>query len=186
MEGPERIEPLHGRGLPPPVAGRGRVHVVVECAAGSRNKYKYDPTLGMFRLSRTLPVGTVFPCDFGFIPGTRAPDGDPLDVLLLHEAATFPGCIVTARLIGVLHAQQRERGRTLRNDRLVAVVETPVNAPPLRELRELEPARLRALKHFFESYNAFQGRPFRILGQAGAQRARSAVTRALWVAGGSP
>lgn len=186
MAGPERINALHVRALPPPAAGRGRVHVVVESAAGSRNKYKYDAALGMFRLSRTLPAGVVFPCDFGFIPGTSAQDGDPLDVLLLHDVGTFTGCIVTARLIGVLHAQQREGGRTLRNDRLVAVAETPVNAPPLRELREVEPDKLRALEHFFESYNAFQGRPFRILGRAGAQRARAALGRAVRTAQQAP
>src|SRR5437764_1172805 len=74
----------------------GLVNVIVETPAGSRSKYKYDEALGLFRLHKLLPVGAAFPFDFGFIPGTRAEDGDPLDVLLLGVEPTFVGCLVTA------------------------------------------------------------------------------------------
>ena len=72
----------------------GLVRVVVDTPKGSRNKYKYDETLGLYRLSKVLPLGLAFPYDFGFIPSTRAEDGDPLDVLLLGEEAllTFLLC----------------------------------------------------------------------------------------------
>jgi inorganic pyrophosphatase len=157
----------------------GLVHVLVDTPAGSRNKYKYDPALKVFRLSRTLPQGAVFPCDFGSIPSTCAEDGDALDVLVLQEAApTFPGCLLTVRLIGVLRAQQREAGKLIRNDRLVSVVETPVNPARCKELRALDPEVLRSIEHFFESYNRFQGRPFRILRRGGAQRAEELLRRA--------
>jgi len=94
--------------IPPRESGRGRVHVVIDTPAGSRNKYRYDEQLGIFRISRVLPQGAVFPYDFGFIPGTRAEDGDALDVLVLQFPASFPGCLATVRLIGVLHAEQRD------------------------------------------------------------------------------
>src|SRR5215470_6296786 len=124
--------------LPPREAGSGRVHVVIDTPAGSRNKYKYDEGLEVFRISRVLPQGAAFPYDFGSIPGTRAEDGDALDVLVLRLAPAFPGCLVTVKLIGILHAEQRERGKLLRNDRLIGVADTPVNPASLAELSELD------------------------------------------------
>src|SRR5690349_3177236 len=97
--------------LPPREPKSARVHVVVDTPAGSANKYKFDAGYGVFRVSRKLPDGMVFPHDFGSIPGTRAQDGDPLDVLVIGLPATFPGCRLTVRLLGVLHAYQVERGR---------------------------------------------------------------------------
>src|SRR5215470_8994897 len=76
----------------------GLVRVVVDTSKGSRNKYKYDETLGLYRLSKVLPLGITFPYDFGSIPSTRAEDGDPLDVLVLGEEALLPGFLVTVRL----------------------------------------------------------------------------------------
>jgi hypothetical protein len=92
--------------VPPCEPGGDPVHVVIDTPAGSPNKYKFDEKLGIFRLSRVLPAGLVFPYDFGSVPGTRAADGDPLDVLVLGLPPTFPGCLITARLIGV--SLQRE------------------------------------------------------------------------------
>ena len=80
---------------------------------GRRNKYRYEPALGVFRLGKVLPAGAAFPYDFGFIPGTRADDGDPLDVSLLMDESAYPGCLVVARPIGVLEAEQTENGETI-------------------------------------------------------------------------
>src|SRR5215216_5034582 len=80
----------------------GDLTVVVETPKGSRNKYKYDPAQGVMRLGATLGQGLAFPFDFGFFPSTRGEDGDPLDVLLFLETAVPPGCVATARVIGVL------------------------------------------------------------------------------------
>ena len=87
-----------------PFAGRTTVHVIVETPRGHRNKYHYDADLDAFRLKKVLAAGFAFPYDFGFIPGTKASDGDPLDVLLLMDEPAYPGCIVEARLVGVLEA----------------------------------------------------------------------------------
>jgi inorganic pyrophosphatase len=165
--------------IPPREEGSGRINVVIDTPAGSRNKYKYDEQLAIFRVSRILPQGAVFPYDFGSIPGTRAQDGDALDVLVLQPAPSFPGCLVTVRLIGVLHAEQREGGKVIRNDRLIAVVETAVNPARLAELRELDREELRAIEHFFGSYNAFQGRAFRIRSRGGASDALRTLERAI-------
>jgi inorganic pyrophosphatase len=167
------------RRIPPREAGTRRVHVIIDTPAGSRNKYKLDSVHGLLRLSRILPEGAVFPYDFGSSPGTCAEDGDALDVLVLYSPPTFPGCLVTVRLIGMLRVEQREGGGLVRNDRLLGVPETSVNPAPLRELRAVPKEHLRAIEHFFTSYNAFQGRQFRIIGRDGARRAEQALQRAI-------
>jgi inorganic pyrophosphatase len=87
--------------------------------------------------------------------------------------------VVSARLIGVLHAEQREGGRTIRNDRLIAVGETAVNRSPLKQLRELDSEALRDIEHFFESYNRRQGRAFRISGRGDCKAAEGVLAQAL-------
>jgi inorganic pyrophosphatase len=156
----------------------GDIRVVIDTPAGSRNKYKFDESTGLFRVARVLPLGLAFPHDFGSIPRTCAEDGDPLDVMVLELAPCFPGCLVTVRLIGELRCIQRERGKRIRNDRLIAVAHTPVNEPRLKELAELDPQHLRAIEHFFTSYNQAQGRDFRVTGRTGARAAHATLKRA--------
>ena len=139
----------------------GLVRVVVDTPNGSRNKYKYDAHLGLYRLSKVLPLGLAFPYDFGFSPSTQAEDGDPLDVLLLGEEALFPGCLVTVRLVGVIQAEQTEHGKTFRNDRLIGAIETPVNRPEIQTLEDLRTERLDEIEHFFIAYNHLEGRHFK-------------------------
>src|SRR5262245_41292422 len=124
------------------------LNVVIDTPKGSRNKYKFDERCGQWRLSKVLPQGMSFPHDFGFIPATRGEDGDPLDVLLLMDEPSFVGCVVPARLIGVLEAEQTEDGKTVRNDRLVAVIETRYNPAECRTLEEVSRHRLDEIEHF--------------------------------------
>ena len=161
----------------------GRLNVVIETPKGSRNKYKFDVKHVQWRLSKVLPQGMSFPCDFGFLPSTRGGDGDPLDVLLLTDEAAFPGCVVPARLIGVLEAEQTEHGKTVRNDRLVAVIETPYNPAELHALEEVNPQRLDEIEHFFVSYNKMEGRQFKPLARHGADRGQELVEQAARQAG---
>src|SRR3569833_3168648 len=98
------------------------VTAMIESPKGFHQKFDYDPAEQRFRLSKVLPAGLVFPFDFGMIPGTRGEDGDPLDIIVIAESATFPGCLVDCRLIGALKSEQAERdGTTVRNDRLIGV-----------------------------------------------------------------
>ena len=113
MHAIDRIKPFAGK--------EGYVHVVIDTPRGSRNKYKWDSKLGLFKLSHVLTAGAVFPFDFGFVPGTRAADGDALDVLVLTDEPLTTGCVVYSRLIGVIEAEQTEAGKTFRNDRMLAV-----------------------------------------------------------------
>jgi inorganic pyrophosphatase len=154
------------------------VRVVIDTPAGSRNKYKFDPSAGLFRIARILPVGMAFPHDFGSIPGTCAEDGDPLDVMVLEMAPSFPGCLVAVRLIGELRCIQREKGKRIRNDRLIGVAQSPVNKPSMKELAELDPEHLHAIEHFFISYNQAQGREFRVTGRTRSRAANATLKRA--------
>ena len=99
------------------------LQVIVETPAGSRNKFAFDPKQGIFALKKVLPAGMVSPYDFGFLPHTIAPDGDPIDVLLLMDEPAFPGCAVRSRLIGVIEGEQIDGKKRIRNDRLIAVAE---------------------------------------------------------------
>src|SRR5436309_9611011 len=94
------------------------MEVMIETPRGKRNKFKYDSKHDRFLLCSVLPAGASFPYDFGFLPGTKGEDGDPLDVLVLMDESAFPGCVIEARLIGVLEIEQAEDGEKYRNDRL--------------------------------------------------------------------
>ncbi len=154
-------------------------NVVIEVPRGSRNKFAYDPELGLFRLHKVLPLGCTFPYDFGFIPSTKAPDGDPIDVLVFMDEPAYPGCLVTVRLLGVIEAEQTKDGKTTRNDRLIAAVETTKNKPEQRSLKEISPKRLAEIEAFFIDYNRQEGKQFKPLRRRGPRRAERLIEEAM-------
>jgi inorganic pyrophosphatase len=154
----------------------GHVHVVVEAPRGARVKTRWDPKLGVMTLGKPLPLGVEYPYDWGFVPSTKASDGDPIDVMVLHDAATFPGVVIPSILIGVIRLSQRnEKKKRERNDRLIAV---PVDAPrwsEVRRARDLPLRTRRELEQFFVTVTAFTEKDVQILGWGDA----SAATRLL-------
>jgi inorganic pyrophosphatase len=154
----------------------GEVHIVIDTPRGSRNKYKFDEKLRLFKLGGVLPAGAVFPFDFGFIPQTLGEDGDALDTLLLMDEPTFVGCLVLARLIGVVEAEQTEEGKTMRNDRLIAVAATSRNHHEVKSLTQLNTNLLDEIEHFFVSYNQIKGKKFKSLGRFGPKRAEELLS----------
>ena len=160
-------------------ADKDHVNVVVETPKGSRTKYAYDPESGLFALKKVLPDGMVFPYNFGFIPSTIGEDGDPLDVLLWMEQPVAPGCLVEARLLGVLKAEQKEDKQTERNDRLIAVPDLTELQRDLRSIKELESQELDEIEHFFVSYHLLEGTRFKVLGRGGPGKARDLVQEGL-------
>ena len=153
--------------------------VVIETPKGSPNKLAFEPRYGTFVLKGVLPAGAVFPFDFGFVPSTRAEDGDPLDVLVLMDAPVFPGCIVPSRLIGVIEAEQTEDGETERNDRLLAVAANSAAHRSIKTLSDLNQDLVAQIEHFFVSYNQAKGKRFAVKGRAGQKRALTLVTAAM-------
>lgn len=168
--------PVHDlMSIPVRDAGSGRLYVIVETPRGSRSKFKYEPHSGLFMLYKLLPLGAAFPYDFGFIPGTLEEDGDPLDVLVIGDEPTFVGCLLTVRVLGVIEANQTEKGVTIRNDRLVARPETKRIQPRERSLDDLPARSLNEIEHFFVSYNAAENRKFEVIARRGPQVAERRI-----------
>jgi inorganic pyrophosphatase len=94
----------------PPYTEDGDVHVVVETPRGSRAKFAYDPKIEAFTMTKSLLTGLTYPHDWGFVPSIKADDGDPLDVMVIHDAATFPGIVLACRIIGILQLEQKSKG----------------------------------------------------------------------------
>src|SRR4051812_18667631 len=152
-------------------AGKSGFHVVIETPKGSASKFAFDEDTGLFKLKRALPQGMVFPFNFGFFPGTVGDDGDPLDVLVLNDQPLFPGCLVEVRLLGVIEAEQTEKGKSERNDRVIAAAGNG-GVPSHLENIALDNKTCFELEHFFISYNNLFGKQFKVLGRKGASAAR--------------
>ncbi len=135
--------------------------------------------MDLFRLKKVLPAGSAFPYDFGFVPSSEAEDGDPIDVLVLMDESAYPGCVIEARLIGVIEAEQTEGGETTRNDRLVAVACESHDHGNIRTLQDLSSKLLEELEHFFKSYNETSGKSFEVLASRGPKRAWACLQKHL-------
>src|SRR5438876_800902 len=143
--------------------------VIVETPKGSRNKYAFDPKLGVFKLKRVLPEGMVFPYDFGFVPSTKADDGDPVDVLVLMDQPVPPGCMLECRIVGVLQGEQTEEGESFRNDRFIGVSVHSHSHSGIADLKDLPKRSLRELDEFFAQYHKLKGTKYKPLGNKGAK-----------------
>src|SRR5712672_1870277 len=153
---------------------------IIETPKGCRNKFDYDPDSGLFMLAGLLPEGMMFPYDFGFIPSTLGEDGDPLDILVLMEASVIPGCVVRARLIGAIEAEQKEKGEGwTRNDRLIAIATHAQTHDNAKKLSDLRPHLLDEIKEFFVSYNKLRDRKFRATHDASPDKARTLIEEGL-------
>ena len=153
----------------PAVADDGAVYVVVETAKGSRNKYAFEENLGVFLLKGVLPEGTSFPYDYRYVPSTKSGDGDPLDNLVIMDAPAFTGCVITAKVIGAIEAEQTERdGKTERNDRLIGVATHAHTHDHVESLSDLRPQMVEEIEAFFEHYNRLAGKAFKPLKRSNA------------------
>ncbi|HJU22054.1 MAG TPA: inorganic diphosphatase [Casimicrobiaceae bacterium] len=159
--------------------GEQAVRCVVEAPMGSPTKFKYDPETKTFVLGRPLLKGLTYPYDWGFIPSTLADDGDPLDVMILHDTPSFTGLVIPAQLIGVLEVEQHEGRHTVRNDRLFAV---PVKSHREDELNHVDDLckRLRKeLEKFFVATAALDDKELSFLGWKGPKEAHAVLDEAM-------
>jgi inorganic pyrophosphatase len=161
-----------------PTSKDALLQVVIETPAGSRNKFAFDPDQSVFALKKVLPAGMVFPYDFGFVPQTLAPDGDPIDVLLLMDEPAFPGCLVPSRLLGVIKGEQLDGKKKIRNDRLVAVADANHMYANVRKLKDLPKKWLDELQEFFVNYHNLEGKKYKLLGCKGTDAALALIKKA--------
>jgi inorganic pyrophosphatase len=157
----------------------GAIHVVVESPRGSRVKIKYEPSLRAFKFSRPLVAGLFYPYDWGFIPSTEGPDGDPLDAMVFSDVVTFPGIVIECRPLGVLRLEQNQKGskRRQRNDRLIVI---PVKMPRFDSFKTPKdlPQRWRQeLEEFFMATTRFENKDPKFLGWAGPQEGERMVKK---------
>lgn len=139
---------------------QGWVPVIVEIPQGSRNKYEMDKETGRIFLDRVLFSSVHYPTDYGFVPDTLADDGDPVDVLIVTNEPTFPGCLVHARPIGVLDMRD-EKGV---DHKVLAV---PIGDPRFDEVNNLSgisPHWLREIENFFQTYKSLEDKFTEVVG----------------------
>jgi inorganic pyrophosphatase len=161
----------------------GKIQVVIETPKGSHNKYAFDEEQKVFTLTKVLPAGMTFPYDFGFIPSTKAEDGDPTDVLVLMDEPAFPGCVLKCRVIGVIEGQQGKKKKAERNDRIIAIEEANHSYAQVHHVRELGKKFVKELEKFFVNYHDMQAKKYRILNIKGPGEARRRIADGMKSAG---
>jgi inorganic pyrophosphatase len=164
----------------PPFTEDGDVYVVVETPRGSRAKFDYDPKLKTFTLSKSLLTGLTYPHDWGFVPSTKADDGDPIDIMVVHDAATFPGIVLTCRVIGILQIEQKSKGKTERNDRLFAVPRDSHWEQALKDVRDLSGPIQQELEKFFKATDELEDKKLNIIGWKGPKAATTPPWHRKW------
>jgi len=148
------------------------VNAVVEIPCGQVNKYEYDKKLHVFRLDRNLYSPVHYPGDYGFIPSTLSDDGDPLDVLVLVDSPSFPGCFMEVRPIGVL--EMLDQGA--KDEKILAVQTQNPRYRDVRNYSEIYPHVLREVDHFFAIYKNLEGKRTETIGWHNAHHARAVIS----------
>ena len=147
------------------------INAVIEIPRGQTNKYEYDKQLNVFRLDRNLFSPVHYPGDYGFIPSTLSDDGDPLDVLVLVDAPSFPGCLMIVRPIGML--KMIDQGRE--DEKILAVGTNNPIYNDIHDYQKLYPHLLLEIEHFFSVYKELEAKTTRISGWQDAEQARAMI-----------
>jgi inorganic pyrophosphatase len=148
------------------------VRVIIEIPRGSANKYEYDGKLNIFRLDRALYSPMHYPGDYGFIPGTLAEDGDPLDMLVLVDEASFTGCMMEARPVGLLNMVDQSKP----DQKILAVPNRNPRFESIHTVDQVFPHTIREIEYFFSIYKDLQGVKTKMEGWAGPREARKVIT----------
>ncbi len=150
------------------------INAVVEVPSGQTNKYEYDKLLQVFHLDRPLYASVHYPGDYGFIPSTLAPDGDPLDILILLPAPTFSGCLVEARPVGVLEMLDQQKP----DQKVLAVATSSPSHELIRDHTDFAPHVLREIENFFGIYKELEGKHTDVQGWRDARSAQGLIRAA--------
>src|SRR5690349_7697958 len=158
---------------------KGDVYVVVETPRGSAAKLEFDPDLKLFTLSKALILGLTYPYDWGFIPSTKGEDGDPIDALILHDAATAPGLVLKCKVIGVLEVLQHRKGKKrIRNDRLIAVPRDSHREKADKDARDLPKPVRQEIEKFFVATDELENKKLKFIGWKGPKTGERLIDHA--------
>ena len=145
------------------------INVIVEINKGSKNKYEIDKATGLISLDRVMHTSQDYPFDYGFVPQTHWHDGDPLDLLTTHPL--FPGCLVKARPIGVIH--MIDTGD--RDEKIIAVPIKDKRFEGYRDIKDINPHVLKEIEHFWLTYKTIENKVVSIDSMEGSTAAISAI-----------
>lgn len=157
-----------------PFDRKGRVRMVVETPRGSAIKFKIDEEMGLFTVSRGLAAGVTYPFDWGFVPGTKSEDGDPVDAFCLHSHATFPGALLPCRCLALVSVDQKASNGRVGNPRLI-LAPAWQGAQALEIDTELSERAKSELEQFFLNATLFTGKDVRIVGWEDAAAAEAYI-----------
>jgi inorganic pyrophosphatase len=147
------------------------LNAIIEIPLGETNKYEYDKKLHVFRLDRNLFSPVHYPGDYGFFPQTLSTDGDPLDVLILVDTPSFPGCLIEVRPIGML--EMLDQG--VKDEKILAVAKHNPRYREVHNYTQIYPHMMREISHFFAIYKDLEGKRTQMLGWQDAATARSVI-----------
>ncbi len=147
------------------------VRAIVEIPKNSSNKYEYDGALGVFRLDRALYSAVHYPGDYGFIPGTLAEDGDPLDILTLVDEPSYPGTLMYVRPVGFLDMMDQEEP----DQKVLAVASRNPRFDQIRGIGDVFPHNLREIEHFFTIYKELEGKRTEMRGWKDAEESKKLI-----------
>jgi inorganic pyrophosphatase len=153
----------------------GIINVLIEIAAGSKNKYEFDKDLNAFALDRVLFSSVQYPCDYGFIPNTLGDDGDPLDGLVIMDQPTFPGCVIAARPIGML--EMIDGGD--RDEKILCVPDKDPRYAQVKSISDISQHRLDEITEFFKTYKNLEKKVTEILGWKDASAVQALVDKGI-------
>lgn len=128
------------------------VDALIEIPLGSKNKYEIDPETGKIHLDRVIYAAMSYPAEYGIIENTLAPDGDPLDILVIASERTFPGCTVPARILGYLST--KDNGKE--DYKLISVVDCDPRYDNINSLDDVSEFVLKEIRNFFQNYKVLQ------------------------------
>ena len=151
------------------------IYAVIEVPKGSRNKYEYSKTAGVIKLDRVLYSPLHYPGDYGFIPQSFYGDGDPLDILVMMNEPTFPGCVIEVRPIGMLRMIDKDQN----DDKILAVPSTDPQFDDILDFDDLPRHFPKEVEHFFLVYKQLQGTTVTSGGWGHASDAKMAIRNAL-------
>ena len=151
------------------------IYAVIEIPKGSRNKYEYDKDMEAFALDRVLYSPFHYPAEYGIIPKTLYDDGDPMDIMVLMDQPTFPGCVIETRPIGIMRMIDGDD----KDDKILSV---PVNDPRYKDINDINdiPSHLLdEIAHFFKEYKHLEGKVTKVLGWENAEKAFEAIEHSI-------